>query len=439
MLFPLLNAALVVPLALTASGSVGQSSHAPALTPVPASELSASFAVASPEAEGLDSAKLAALPKWVHESKAPIFSVLISRDGKLVFELYTSSLPRDDAHYVMSVTKSITSALIGEVIDHGLIAGTDDSITKYLPHSLFTNPADINRLGALSIKNVLGMSALDASEPPHDRSPEAVQRGKDLTTVQNRVAYALTQKLLPAPGTSFQYNDVTPLLATGLIQYTTGMSELQYAQKTLFGPLGFRNVEWMHQDPAGTDNGAYGLRLRPLDMQKFGLLYLNKGTWNGKQVISRSWVEKSFQPWIRSQPKVAQPNYGWYWWREGYGNGWQAHVANGWKGQRIIVIPSEQLVVTITADIEDNDAEDPTIATIIRDYIMPATSKTRNLPPNPAGVASLSAALGQVYGENHVPPKAEARMIPSAASKQAHRDFSFNVAPSAAAQRTANH
>ncbi len=379
----------------------------------------------------MDSTKLAELAKWVHDSKAPIFSILISRDDKLVFELYTSSLQRDEAHYVMSATKSFTSALVGELIDHGLVASADDPVIKYLPHSLFTNPADRGRLGALTIKDVLGMSALDALEPPHGTAPDDVQRGKDLVTAPNRVAYALTQKLLPNLGTTFQYNDVTPLLATGLIQYTTGMSELQYAQQVLFGPLDFRNYEWMHQDAAGTDNGAYGLRLRPVDMQKFGILYLDKGAWNGKQVISQAWVAQSFRAWIITKPEYKRPNYGWYWWHTGFGNGWAGVEAIGWKGQRICVIPSQKIVVTMTADYED-DTENQVFLDLVKKYVMPATSANRNLPANPGGAAKLSAALEQVYNENHIPAKAEPRMIPSIAPKQQHRNFTFTVSASPA-------
>lgn len=420
-------------LMLAASATPAQSSHAPALLPVPPSELSTSFGTASPEAEGLDSAKLADLVQWVHDSKAPIFSILISRDGKLVFELYTSSFQRDEAHYVMSVTKSFTSALVGELIDHGLVASADDPLVKYLPTNLFANPADKSRLHLLTIKDVLGMSALDALEPPHGTSPEDVKRGKDLETTPNRVAYALTQKLLPNLGTTFQYNDVTPLLATGLIQYTTGQSELEYAQRTLFTPLGFRNYEWMHQDAAGTDNGAYGLRLRPLDMQKFGVLFLNKGAWNGKQLLSTAWVDQSFRAWIYTKPEYKQPNYGWYWWHTGFGDGWAGVEAIGWKGQRISVIASAKMVVTMTADYEDG-TENQVFIDIIRNYIKPATAPNRNLPENPAGAAKLAQALQQVYNENHVPAKAEKRMIPSVAPKQQHHNFFSPTAASGTAK-----
>ena len=109
----------------------------------------------------------------------------------------------------------------------------------------------------------------------------------------------------------------------------------------------------MHQDPAGIDSGGYGLHLRPIDMQKFGVLYLNGGVWRGNALISRGWVERSFSPWNRSRADAREPDYGWFWWTYEGRSGWRAHAAIGRKGQRIAVLPRQKLVVTMTACIED--------------------------------------------------------------------------------------
>src|SRR5262249_44936220 len=178
------------------------------------------------------------------------------------------------------------------------------------------------------------MSALDAPVFPHLDTPAAKRRLANWWKADNRVNFALSQRLLSSPGHDFQYTAVTCSLAAGAVEYSSGMTMLDLANKTLFRPMDFRNQEWMHEDPSGIDNGAIGLRLRPVDMQKFGILYLGHGCWQGKQLIPRDWVELSFQPWIRTRPDREKPNYGWYWWRSFWGNGWTGHVANGWKGQR---------------------------------------------------------------------------------------------------------
>jgi CubicO group peptidase (beta-lactamase class C family) len=412
-------------MAVAIAATIGPTADgAGSLPPMPDAELSASFGVSTPEAVGMDSARLLALTNWIRNGKQPIFSVLISRDGKLAYELYTSSLDRNEAHYVMSITKSVTSALVGIAIDRHLIPGSETPLSKALPHELFPSGADIRRFSEVTVKDLLGMSALDASEPPHTQTPEAIERGKEFFAARNRVIFALTQQTLPQPGVSFQYNDIGPQLATGMIEYATQESALEFAQERLFGPLGFRNADWMHQDPAGTDNGAYGLRLRPIDMQKFGILYLRGGKWNGQQIVSKAWVDLSFRPWIRSKPSISQPDYGWYWWSDNFGSRGAAHVANGWKGQRIAILPALQLVVSVTGNIEDGNAvEDGFFDDLMRSYVVPACGPLEARPPDPAKAAALADAMAQVRRESRIPANAEARMVPSIEAKDQHRPF----------------
>jgi CubicO group peptidase (beta-lactamase class C family) len=232
-----------------------------------------------PENEGLDSRALIELTQWVREQRIPLFSVLISRDGRLAYELYTSSLTRDYAHYQMSVTKSVVSALVGIAMDRRLIRSPDAAITETLPRQLFPTDGEVARFRTVTIRHVLGMSVLDAPDPPRSSTPEALERQRKFWSEPSRVAFALRQPLLADHGHAFQYNDITPVLATGLIQYAAGRTALEFAEDNLFKPMAFRNYEWMHQDRSGVDNGGYGLRLRPIDMQKFGLRYLNDGAW----------------------------------------------------------------------------------------------------------------------------------------------------------------
>ena len=175
----------------------------------------------------------------------------------------------------------------------------------------------------------------------------------DFFVADNRAKFALTQKLLPSPGTDFQYTDITPSLAAGAIEYNTNQTLFDYANQNLFDPMEFKNQEWTSEDPAGIDNGAWGLRLRPIDMQKFGMLYLNQGCWNNQQLVSKDWVKTSFQPWLKSNPALKQNNYGWYWWHFFWNGGWTTHVASGWRGQRIAVSPRKGVVITVTGDVED--------------------------------------------------------------------------------------
>jgi CubicO group peptidase (beta-lactamase class C family) len=393
-----------------------------AIPPAPPPVAGGELPVATPEDRGVDSRRLIAMTESIREQRLPVFSVLISRDGALVYELYTSSLTRDHAHYLMSVTKSVVSALVGIAIDRRLLDSPEAPIVRTLPPRLFPTPADVERFSKVTVRHVLGMSALDAPDPPRSTTPEAMARQRRFWSDPNRVALALEQPLLPSPGRSYQYNDVTPQLATGVLQYAAGTSALEFAEAHLFRPLGFRNYEWMHQDPTGIDNGGYGLRLRPIDMQKFGILYLDSGAWRGQQLISRAWVERSFTPWNRSRADLAEPNYGWFWWRSDYAAGWRGHAANGWRGQHIAVFPHSRVVVTMTAYLHDRD-DGQTFRRLVEHHVVPAVGAGARRRDD-AAAARLRALLEDVRtAPSPVRSDGEPRMAPSVEPKTGRRVF----------------
>ncbi len=364
-------------------------------------------------------APLVQLTRWIRDTPIPLFSLLVSRHGKLVYELYTSSFDRDDAHYLMSVTKSVVSALVGIAIDRHLLPGPDATVGELLPRDLFPSDADAARFRGVTLRQVMGMQGLDAPDPPRDKSPEALARYHRFWTAPSRLRFVLGEPLL---GQGFQYNDATPTLATGVLQYATGKTVLELAEETLFGPMGFRNEEWLHQDASGLDNGGYGLRLRPVDMQKLGLLYLHHGVWNGRQLLSADWVARSFEPWNRSRPDAAQPDYGWFWWAYDFGPGWSAHVANGWKGQRIAVFPDQDIVLTMTACIEDG-SEHALFEELVKKVLMPSVAEGTTAGP-PKDPRELDALLDQVHGgAPRLGDWIEYRMVPSAAPKMKRRPF----------------
>jgi CubicO group peptidase (beta-lactamase class C family) len=352
-----------------------------------------------------------------------MFSLLISRNGRLVYELDTSSLTREHAHYQMSVTKSFVSALVGIAIDRSLISGPNAPVTETLPRALFASDADVARLRSVTLHDVLGMSALDAPDAPLVTTPEAVARAARFGSAPNRLKFALEHSLLAHPGRAYQYNNVTPTLAIGVIQYATGTSALEFAEASLFGPLGFRHYEWMHQDRSGLDLGGFGLRLRPIDMQKFGVLYPNGGTWRGASVVSRAWVERSFSPWNRSGPAAREPDYGWFWWTYTGRSGWPAHAAIGWKGQRIAVLPRQKLVVTMTGCIEDGSGN-VVFNDLVDRFVVPAVRGDRPLPRDPSTLSRLNALVEAVRtSPSRVAAGIEDRMIPSVAPKGRHVPF----------------
>jgi CubicO group peptidase (beta-lactamase class C family) len=337
------------PVVVSAAKAEAADVHADTLGPFVAPLPEGPLLVSDPEPQGMDCKPLLKLTEFVRDEQAPILSVLVSRNGALVYELYTSGLTRDDAHYVWSVTKSVTSALVGIAIDRGLIKeGLDTPVATGFPREAFASQRDRQRFGKVTLRQVMNMSAIDAPVPPRDNNPRAEERLRHLLASPNRATFALSQPLLPEPGVSFQYTDVAPLVATGMLSYATGKTAFDFGQEALFGPLGFEHHEWMHEDPTGIDNGAYGLRLRPVDMQKLGLLFLRGGRWGAQQVVPQAWVDLSFKAVIASKAGGAL-DYGNYWWHSDFGDGWTAHMAMGLHGQRVAVFPSKGVVVTMTA------------------------------------------------------------------------------------------
>ncbi len=380
------------------------------------------FGQDQPTNQGINPTVLRDLTLWLRDSAPQVFSLQISHQGRIVYAMRAPGIDPDDAHYLMSVTKSVTSALVGAALDRGLIQSTNQSVTDLLPPN--SRAMATPGLSRVTLKNLLAMSALDAQVPPHENTQAARDRQQQFWQASSRFAFALRQPVLPNPGENFQYTDITPMIATGIVQHATGMSLFDFAQQTLFGPMGFRNAEWMHQDPSGYDNGSYGLRLRPVDMQKFGILFLAKGCWEGRQLLSRAWVKTSFTSWINSHPGLREPNYGWYWWNGRFAPGWVAHTARGWKGQRISIFPAQGIVVTMTALAEDG-SENAIYDTVIKRFVIPAI-ETRLAAASAVAAAQrgLETALDDLArSPSRLKPGMEERMIPSSAAKMPHRKF----------------
>ena len=210
----------------------------------------------------------------------------------------------------------------------------------------------------------------------------------------NRTRFALAQAVVADPGTAYHYSDITADITTGILEYASNRSALELAEEALFRPMDFRNYEWMHQDRTGIDSGSYGLRLRAIDLQKLGILYLQRGVWDGRRLLSSDWTERSFSPYIRTSKTAAQPDFGWSWRMTDYGTrtsrdaapgarSWVAHMSTGWKGQRIAVFPDQAIVVTMTGYLEPPEDEAVVFRRVVRDHVIPSLEGTGAAPPRP--------------------------------------------------------
>lgn len=313
---------------------------------------------------GMSTARIEALIDDINNNVyTEVHSVVIIKDDKLVFEKYFPghdfrytgnnfhgsllNFNRDTRHNTHSATKSVTSALVGIAIDRGDINGVDDKIFDYLPDYTSLNDPQKDKI---TIEHLLTMSSglewnewdVDISTSEHDivrfnSSPDPVN-------------FLLSKPVVTEPGTAYYYNGGTVDLLGVIVHNASGYSVRAFSMTYLFGPLGITNYNWQTLYPSGITACHGDIYITPRDMAKFGYLFLNRGIWNGTRIISEEWVDASVQNHII--PPVNWANgYGYLWWRKTfYSNGltFNTYNAEGWGGQQIVVIPSENMVVVFT-------------------------------------------------------------------------------------------
>ena len=294
-----------------------------------------------------------------------IHSLLIYKDDKLVYENYFKGkdqyLGKDlgviehginDLHGIRSISKSVVSACIGIAINQGKIKNIDQKVFDFFKEYA---AYDTGMIKGLSIKHLLTMtSGLKWNEEvPYD-NPENSEIKMNRSA--DPIDFILSSPMITLPGKEWRYNGGTTQLLSIIIERATGKKVDEFAKEYLFRPLGIATFEWIKMP--GTDNpaAASGLRLRSRDLLKFGILYHNKGKWNGKQIIPRDWIKQSFHTIIHRpvSPNRAKPNggYGYQFWTFNDTIQTQpvyivAAVGNG--DQRIYFDEKNNLLVVITA------------------------------------------------------------------------------------------
>jgi CubicO group peptidase (beta-lactamase class C family) len=328
----------------------------------------------TPEEQGLDSGLILQMLQEIRDKGIDIHSVLLVRNGYLVTEVYVDPYTRDTKHPVFSVTKSVISMLTGIAMREGYINSVNQKVLDFFP-TIAKNVTDEN-VWNLTLEHLLTMSAgyNTTTVPPAEVLD---QKDASFDIVEHILTY---NSILEKPGTTFFYDSGLPHLLSAIIQQTTGISTLKYAQEKLFGPLGITGVTW-ETDPRGIPLGNTGLMLSPRDMAKLGYLYLNRGQWNGEQIVPTEWVDQSTTKHMETKGLMnaaEDDGYGYFWWIDAYG-GYSAH---GFGGQYIFVVPNLDLVAVFTGGLADPDF--PTPRRLVEEYIIPAATFYNSRPPSQA-------------------------------------------------------
>ena len=338
--------------------------------------------VSTPEDQGMQSKTLLKMMEDIKDKKYNIHSITIVRNGDLIIDAYLYPFKYGEKHELHSVTKSVISALIGIAIDKGYIEDVHQPVIHFFPHTNISHLDDLKR--SMTLKDLLIMaSGLDCN----DGSANEWAATLEMRKTDDWTQYALSLPMAHKPGEYYQYCNGVSHLLSAIINESTGMPTFAFAKEYLFDPLGIKDIEW-EKSPEGIVSGSLGLRLRPKDMAKIGLLYLNNGKWENQQILSAEWVTESSQPYIDG--KWNNEHYGYQWWinQAGY------YSAVGMFGQAIYVVPKKNLVVVFTSHIEGQDMY--ISGTLLQEYIIPAVVSSEPLPSSPDDKSRLDDMLAGI-------------------------------------------
>jgi len=330
--------------------------------PVVPAQLNDGWEIAAPEDVGLSRQVFDGIyTQLVDESRFfNTRSLLVVKDGKLVFETYCRDFQdRDRYGHIQSATKSVTSLVFGIVNSEGYVDSLDQTLYSILPEKF---PRDYVKR-SIAIRHLLTMT----SGLSFDDDDFSVEIFGDEPS--DPIKYILNKPMYAPPGETFYYRDCDPHLLSYTIQRLTGKSEEQWARERLFPLLGIRDYYW-EPDHTGTTTGPYGLHLKPRDLAKIGQMVLDHGRWKGQSVVDSAWVAESTRKHV-STPYVTEPNvrdYGYYWWILPR---WQAIEAWGHGGNYILILPNQQMVIVMTSMPDTDDDVVSTRPEQFHDLVLP--------------------------------------------------------------------
>ncbi|OZI05796.1 serine hydrolase [Siphonobacter sp. BAB-5385] len=338
------------------SAQLGLLSTLPAWQPAPGNALSRS----TPEAQGVASQGILDFIATVEKEKLNVHSLMVLRHGQVIAEGWWAPYAADLKHTLYSLSKSFTSTAVGLAVAENRLR-VEDPVIKFFPEDL---PATVSpNLAAMRIKDLLTMSTGHAKDTtgPMAESP-------------NWVKGFLAQPVEHQPGTHFVYNSGATYMLSAVVQKLTGQTLLDYLTPRLFKPLAIEGADW-EVSPQGINTGGWGLRVKTEDIAKFGQLYLQKGVWKGKRLITEAWIDEATRFQVQSsggsRPKETNDwlqGYGYQFWRcrhEGY-------RGDGAFGQYCLVLPKLDLVIAMTSETSNMQG----IMDAAWNHILPSVGKS---------------------------------------------------------------
>jgi len=324
----------------------------------------------TPGAENVSPKGITEFLEAVNKSKHEMHSLMILRHGKVIAEGWWNPYRPELKHTMYSLSKSFTSTAIGFAVSEKLLS-VNDKVISFFPDKLPEKVSDY--LAELTVRHLLSMSVGQAPDPTSQ------VYSKETDWVKGFLAVPIVNK----PGSVFLYNSMATYMLSAIIQKVTGQKLIDYLKPRLFQALGIEGMDW-ETDPAGINVGGWGLRIKTEDIARFGQLYLQKGKWNGKQILPAAWVEEATSLKIDNSLGASQSKKDSSDWMQGYCyQFWRSRHhsfrGDGAFGQYVLVLPEEDAVIAITSETANMQDQ----LNLVWKYLLPAfgtgkTSKNKN-------------------------------------------------------------
>lgn len=378
------------------------------------------FVRATPESQGISSDLFAALLRELDASKdTEMHHFMALRHGKVICECNFAPYPKGMWHITHSMCKSITGMAIGMLIEEGKLK-LDENI-----YDIFSD--QINALSkifrpVITVENLLTMtSGVTFNE-------SGIVSGNDW------LGSFLNASVNGKPGTEFQYNSLNTYVLSAIVTKRTGETLTEYLTPRLFAPLGITKYYW-ETCPKGITKGGWGLFLCAEDMAKLGQLYLQRGKWNGQQLVSEYWIEISTARHLKTQNDTY--GYGYQLWMEQRPGSFEY---NGMLGQNVIIYPDMDMVLVTNAGNKEM-FQDCIMLNIIRKYFPVNYHPADVLPENPLSHSLLKRLCGELEnGENNNRSTSlRGGWKRNVVSRRKHSDKKYSYRISAAVDRPSDH